>query len=253
VLAFLASKTFLSLKSALSLHGVFWLYGSLGFIGFFVIYWTFSETEGRSLEEIEEFYKKGMRGKIPKREIIDETSKEPSINFSPSTSSVIIEKENKVNSNDEDRMIDNTLFATQSLRDKTGKSHSVNDISGVCGTSTETLDSAITASTVDLHDPKSSTGDVTKKRDDDIQQVAEEKPEETEVRDKKYKKEKTAEEEISNEIKELEGTSSESKAVDGKCSKDKTTKENNVKEGEKCIKEKVDVHNEADVEERTQM
>ncbi|KDR23065.1 Solute carrier family 2, facilitated glucose transporter member 6, partial [Zootermopsis nevadensis] len=84
ILAFLASKTFLSLKSALGLHGVFWLYGSLGFVGFFAIYWTFSETEGRSLEDIEEFYKKGIRGKIPKKEISERVAKESSTKFSPS-------------------------------------------------------------------------------------------------------------------------------------------------------------------------
>jgi hypothetical protein len=254
LLAFLASKTFLSLKSALSLHGVFWLYGSLGFVGFFVIYWTFSETEGRTLEDIEEFYKKGMRGKIPKKkQSIGETSKEPSINFSSSTSSVAIEKETGLNSSDEDRMIHNTLFTTQSFRNKASKSNSSNDISDGAGTSTETVDTAFTASTADLHDPKSSTADVRKKSEDEIQQVAEETLEEPKLREEKCKKEKAAEEEISDEIKELERTSSESKAVEIKCDEAKATNENNAKNGENCIKEKVDVHNEAEVEERTQM
>ncbi|XP_023724431.1 facilitated trehalose transporter Tret1-2 homolog isoform X2 [Cryptotermes secundus] len=249
MLAFLASKTFLSVNSALSLHGVFWLYGCLGFVGFFVIYWTFSETEGRSLEDIEEFYKKGMRGKIPKKkQIIGETSKEPSINFSPSTSSVVIEKGNGVDSNDEDRMINNTLFKTQSLRNKASKSFSSNDVSNGAGTSTETLDTAFTASTADLQDRMPSTADVSKKSEE-----AEETREETKVREEKCKKEKAAEEEISDEIKELERTSSEPTTGEVRSGKNKVTDESNAKNVENYIKEKVDVHNEAEVEERTQM
>jgi hypothetical protein len=200
--------------------------------------------------DIEEFYKKGMRGKIPKmRTIIDETSKEPSINLSPSISSVVLEKESGVNSNDEDRVINKTVFTTQSLRNKASKSCSNHDISDGFGTSTETLDTAIIASTSDLHDPKSSTADVRNKSENEIQQLPEETPEE-----RKHKEEKAAEEEVSEEMKESEGTSSESKAVEVKCNKAKATDENNAKDGEiRCIEEKVDVHNEAEVEERTQM
>lgn len=195
-----------------------------------------------------------MRGKIPKKkQIIGETSKEPAINFSPSTSSVVIEKGNGVDSNDEDRMINNTLFTTQSLRKKASKSCSSNDVSNGAGTSTETLDTAFTASTADLHDPKPSTAGVRHKSEDECQEEAEETHEETKLREEKCKKEKAAEEEISDEIKEIERTSSESKAVEVRSGKPKATDENNAKNGENCIKEKVDVHNEAQVEERTQM
>jgi hypothetical protein len=252
MLAFMASKTFLSLKSALSLHGVFWLYGCLGFVGFFAIYWTFSETEGRSLEDIEEFYKKGMRGKIPKKkEIIGETSKEPSINFSPSTSSIVIEKENGFSGNDEERMINKTLFTTHSLRNNASKSYSSNYISDGAGTSTETLDTTFTVSTADLHDPKSSTADVRRKGEDEIQQVTEETHEESKLREEKCKKENASEEEISYKIKELERTSNESKPVEVKSGK--ATDENNAKKDENSVKEKVDIHSEAEVEERTKM
>lgn len=250
MLAFLASKTFLSLKSALSLHGVFWLYGCLGFVGFFVIYWTFSETEGRSLEEIEEFYRKGLRGKIPKREITDGKSKEPSINFSLSTSSVIIEKENEINGKDEDRVVNNISLTAQSPRNKTSKSYSSNDIRDGAGRSTETLDTTFTGSTADIHDPKSSAADV--RSVDGIQKAAEKEPEETKHKEEECKKEKVADQEISDEVKKSEEISKGSKAEEGKCSEAKKTDEIVDKEGENCIKGKMDVHNE-DVEERTKM
>jgi hypothetical protein len=253
ILAFLASKTFLSLKSALSLHGVFWLYGSLGFVGFFAIYWTFSETEGRSLEEIEEFYKKGMRGKIPKRAVADETSKEPSINFSASASSVIREKENEINGKDGDRVLNNMLLTTQSFRNNASKSYSSSDMSNGDGRSTDTLDTAFTVSTVDLHDPNSSSGDIGERRTDEVHKMVGETSEEMKCREEKREKEQVAEEEISDILNESEGpSSSESKITEGKCSKRKATDEYEAKEDGNCTKEKVEVHIE-DVEERTKM
>jgi len=227
MLAFLASKTFLSLKSALGLHGVFWLYGVLGFVGFFAIYWTFSETEGRSLEEIEEFYKQGIRGKIPKKGITEEVSKESSINFSPSTSSATTEREGVSNSNDEDRMIINTLFTTQQPRTKARKSRSSNDISGgAVGMSTETIDTTFTVSTVDLQEPKSTTGDVREKKDD-VKQTAEETPKEVKVAEEERDTKKDVK---GSEIKDPEGTLSEHKSAEGKSDVDN--------EDKKCIQEK---------------
>jgi hypothetical protein len=227
---------------------VFWLYGCLGIVGFFVIYWTFSETEGRSLEEIEEFYKKGMRGKIPKREVTDGKSKEPSINFSPSTSSVVIEKENEINTNDVDRVVNNKSLTAQSSRNTLSKLYSGNDERDGSGRSTETLDTAFTASTADIHDPKSSAADV--RSVDEIQKAAEEEPEETKHKEEECKK--VAEQEISDEVKECDEISKGPKAVEVKCSEAKTTNEGVNTEGENCIKGKMGVHNE-DVEERTKM
>lgn len=57
IVSFVATKTCLSLKTTLSLSGMFFVYGSISVIGFVVLYLYMPETEGRSLEEIEESYK----------------------------------------------------------------------------------------------------------------------------------------------------------------------------------------------------
>jgi len=247
ILAFVASRTFLPLKSVLCLYGVFWLYGCLGFIGFFVIYWTFSETEGRSLEDIEEFYKNGFRGKIPKRVISKGLSKESSTNLNSSTNFVTVEKENEANISDEDRMINNTLFATQRLSNRPSKLYSSNDISSeIVSTSTETLDTTVTASTADLQGQNLSTGDVREKDDVDTQ-VAEERPEEVKVGEKLDDKREEKEERY-NKV-ESKSKSSASKAVEGKRNEENC----GDKEGENHFQEKVDIHKEADVEDRTKM
>ncbi|KAJ4438370.1 hypothetical protein ANN_14312 [Periplaneta americana] len=155
IIAFMASKTFLSLKASLHLHGVFWLYGILSLVGFIIIYFTFTETEGRSLEDIEEFYKKGIRGKIPKRGEPEGASKE-SLNLSLQTiASARLETEDetraKSSSNDEERMISNSLYSSQLSRNEVmRKSQSSNNAIGGLDASTETLDTTFTASTVDL-------------------------------------------------------------------------------------------------------
>jgi len=57
ILGFVATKTFLSLQATLTLGGVFLLYGTLTFLGVVFLYRNMVETEGRSLEQIEQDYK----------------------------------------------------------------------------------------------------------------------------------------------------------------------------------------------------
>ncbi|XP_054271113.1 facilitated trehalose transporter Tret1-2 homolog [Macrosteles quadrilineatus] len=58
ILGFVATKTFLSLEASLTLGGVFLTYGLLTFLGAAFLYYSMVETEGRSLEQIEQDYKK---------------------------------------------------------------------------------------------------------------------------------------------------------------------------------------------------
>lgn len=214
----------MSLKSALGLHGVFWLYGSLGFVGFFAIYWTFSETEGRSLEDIEEFYKKGIRGKIPRKEISERVAKESSKKFSPSTDSITTEREDGVGISDVE--VTNQLFTNAARKLK-----SSNEVNGelMAGVSTETVDTTFTVSTFDLQDPKSSTEDVNEKKDD-VQQVAD--------------KSKEAKGQKSSEIQDSsEGTSDKQTSVEVKV---ETAEQNNDENS-------TQVNNEEHVEQRTKM
>ncbi|XP_075210782.1 facilitated trehalose transporter Tret1-2 homolog [Lycorma delicatula] len=55
---FSVSKTFLDLKSLLNLYGVFFFYGSLGFIGILFLYFCLPETEGKKLEDVEKIFAK---------------------------------------------------------------------------------------------------------------------------------------------------------------------------------------------------
>lgn len=57
IMGFFATKTFLSLEAGLSLGGVFLLYGVLALSGVVFLYFNMKETEGRSLEQIEQDYK----------------------------------------------------------------------------------------------------------------------------------------------------------------------------------------------------
>jgi len=240
-MAFMASKTFLYIKSSLNLHGAFWLYGCLGTVGFFVIYWTFSETEGRSLEDIEEFYKTGIRGKIPKRSPTKETSQALPTNFTPSVNSIRDINEKKESRN-EDMMVTSP------------KINYSNDISGgIVGTSTETLQTTFTASVASLQDRESATGDVTEmKVDSDIKHMSERKLEETEKVKEEHDNMKIVENEKPNTTACVEGNSSECKALRDQGKEDKSALENNVDiESDKCIKEKVVIHNGGGVEERT--
>ncbi|XP_065219861.1 facilitated trehalose transporter Tret1-like isoform X2 [Planococcus citri] len=56
ILGFITAKTFLDLKSTLSLSGVFSLYGSITVTGIVYVYFKLPETEGKSLQDIEKFY-----------------------------------------------------------------------------------------------------------------------------------------------------------------------------------------------------
>lgn len=56
LLSFSASKTFLDLKESIGLYGIFMVNGAIGLAGMFFMYHFLYETEGRSLEEIEEHY-----------------------------------------------------------------------------------------------------------------------------------------------------------------------------------------------------
>lgn len=243
VMAFLASKTFLYIKSALSLHGAFWLYGCLGTVGFFVIYWTFSETEGRSLEDIEEFYKTGIRGKIPKRAPTKGISQALPTNVTPSVNSLRAINENKESRNED-------LMAT-----KPKINYSNNISGGIVGTSTETLQTTFTTSVASLQDRESATGEVAEmKVDSDIKNMSERKLEETEKGKQKHDKMQIVENEKPNTTAYVEGNSIECKAMGDQGKEAKSALENSVGiESDKCIKEKVVIHNGGGVEERTIM
>ncbi|KAJ9574449.1 hypothetical protein L9F63_008375 [Diploptera punctata] len=139
VLAFIASKTFLNLKADLGLFGVFFLYGILAAIGYLVILFTFSETEGRSLEDIEEFYKKGMRGKIPKTNIFNPDLKQNSMNLCKTTNTSLMDSGHAnmgFNSNEEVQMINKALFENSS---KVADGISNHDNEGIHNTGIETV------------------------------------------------------------------------------------------------------------------
>lgn len=61
IFSFTATKTFLGLESTLSLSGVLFLYGTCCFFGFIGMYVFLPETEGRTLEEIEDSYSSGKK------------------------------------------------------------------------------------------------------------------------------------------------------------------------------------------------
>ncbi|MDJ0651980.1 MAG: sugar porter family MFS transporter [Simkaniaceae bacterium] len=54
---FIVTATFLNLINILGKAGTFWLYGAIGILGIFFIWRLVPETKGKSLEEIEEFWK----------------------------------------------------------------------------------------------------------------------------------------------------------------------------------------------------
>lgn len=215
----------------------------MGAVGFFVIYWTFSETEGRSLEDIEEFYKTGIRGKIPKRVPTKGTSQALPTNSTPSMNSLRTKNEKK-ETRDED------------MRVTKSKINCSNDISGgIVGTSTETLHTTFTASVASLQDRESTTGGVTEmKGDSDIKHLSEKKLEETEKEKEKHDKMKIVEKEKSDTTAYIEGNSIECKEMGDQVKEAKSAVENNVDmESDMCIKEKVVIHTEGGVEERTSM
>lgn len=58
VFGFIATKTFLVLEECLSLAGVFFLYTGFNIVATVYFYFYLPETEGLSMEDIEEGYKK---------------------------------------------------------------------------------------------------------------------------------------------------------------------------------------------------
>lgn len=54
---FIVSATFLSLQSAVSRPGAFWLYGSIALGGAIWLGFTMPETAGRSLEQIQSLFR----------------------------------------------------------------------------------------------------------------------------------------------------------------------------------------------------
>lgn len=135
------------------------------------------------------------------------------------------------------------------------KRNNSNDISGgIVGTSTETLQTTFTASVASLQDRESATGDVKKMRvDSDIKHMSEKNLEEKEEGKEKHDKMKIVENQKSNKTAK-EGNSSECKAMGNQGKEAKSALENNVDiESDKCIKEKVVIHNGGGVEERTIM
>lgn len=126
---------------------------------------------------------------------------------------------------------------------------------GIVGTSTETLQTTFTASVASLQDRESATGDVKEMRvDSDIKHMSEKKLEETEEGKEKHDKMKILENKKSNTTTYVEGNSSECKAMGDQGKETVSALGNNVDiESDKCIKEKVVIHNGEGVEDRTSM
>jgi hypothetical protein len=59
VFLFLASKTYLDIENGLHLHGAFWFYSGVSFFGLVFLYFRLLETEGKTLEEIENHFTQG--------------------------------------------------------------------------------------------------------------------------------------------------------------------------------------------------
>ncbi|XP_068619627.1 facilitated trehalose transporter Tret1-like [Battus philenor] len=58
IFTFLGAKTFIDLENNLKLWGTFAVYSGFGFLGTICLYFYMPETEGRTLEEIEEYFNK---------------------------------------------------------------------------------------------------------------------------------------------------------------------------------------------------
>lgn len=70
-MSFISTKTYYELESSLSLFGVSVLYALLAFLGTIFVYKCLPETEGRTLEEIEEHYS-NKNNRITDHEIVSE-------------------------------------------------------------------------------------------------------------------------------------------------------------------------------------
>lgn len=67
IFVFTTTKTYLTLETSFALSGTFLFYGALGSIGFCLQYVFFPETEGRTLEEIEEYFSDTKRALTDRR------------------------------------------------------------------------------------------------------------------------------------------------------------------------------------------
>lgn len=56
LVAFFASKTYLSTEKSFHLHGTFWFFGAINCLCFIYLYFQLPETEGKSLQEIESLF-----------------------------------------------------------------------------------------------------------------------------------------------------------------------------------------------------
>ncbi|KAK4880576.1 hypothetical protein RN001_008722 [Aquatica leii] len=56
ITAFLANKVFLDMVNGLSFPGVYWFYAGVGCVGFIIIYMAVPETEGKTLQEINDHF-----------------------------------------------------------------------------------------------------------------------------------------------------------------------------------------------------
>ncbi|PSN31571.1 hypothetical protein C0J52_20809 [Blattella germanica] len=61
IFLFFSSKMYLDIETAFLLEGAFWFYGSISCLGFIFLYFRMLETEGKTLEEIEQHYTEGRK------------------------------------------------------------------------------------------------------------------------------------------------------------------------------------------------
>ncbi|XP_075210274.1 uncharacterized protein LOC142317603 [Lycorma delicatula] len=54
---FIVTKTYINFSNWLGLHGTLCMYGTIGIFGLFYLYYCLPETEGKTLEEIEEYFR----------------------------------------------------------------------------------------------------------------------------------------------------------------------------------------------------
>lgn len=61
VVTFLGSKTLIDLENSLKLWGTFAVYAVFAFVGTIYLYFFMPETEGKTLQDIEDYYKGDLR------------------------------------------------------------------------------------------------------------------------------------------------------------------------------------------------
>jgi uncharacterized BrkB/YihY/UPF0761 family membrane protein len=58
VFLFAASKTYLDMEQNLQLYGTFLIFTAINVLGFFFVYWRVPDTEGKTLVEIEAYFRR---------------------------------------------------------------------------------------------------------------------------------------------------------------------------------------------------